>query len=478
MRTNKLLYALIPVFFLVILLFINIVYIFRDSGLDGSNQIILLLATGVVYLCARGIGINWETLFNGVLKSIQTAMPSMLILLMIGSLSGTWLIGGIIPAMVYYGLKILDPSVFLVASCIISALISVATGSSWATIATVGVALLGMSRGLGIDVNIAAGAIISGAYFGDKLSPLSDTTNLAATVAGTDLFTHIRFMLHTTVPSILIALILFFILGLFNLPQNDINNLQNILNTLETTFYISPLLFIAPLLVIILIIRKVHPVLVLFLGSLLGGLTAIIFQQEVIVSLNIMEGGIFKINYAAFMQAMYGDIAVITGNETLNELFKSSGMAGMLNTIWLILCAMIFGGSMQASGFLATITERILRLTKSLTSLVISTTGTCMFCNLTISDQYLAIIVPGKMYAETFKNQGLKPQGLSRTLEDSATVTSVLVPWNTCGATQQAVLGIATFSYAPYCFFNIISPFMTIAFATFFKNQYRKLVGS
>lgn len=477
MRSNKLLYALLPVFFLVILLFINIVYIFQDSGLDGSNQIILLLATGVVYVCARGVGINWETLFNGVLKSIQTAMPSMLILLMIGSLSGTWLIGGIIPAMVYYGLKILDPYVFLVASCIISALISVATGSSWATIATVGVALLGMSRGLGIDVNIAAGAIISGAYFGDKLSPLSDTTNLAATVAGTDLFTHIRFMLNTTIPSISIALVLFFILGLFNLPQNDINNLQNILNTLETTFHISPILFVTPLLIIILIVKKVHPVLVLFLGSLLGGLTAIIFQQEVIVSLNIIEGSIFEINYAAFMKAMYGDIAVITGNETLNELFKSTGMAGMLNTIWLILCAMIFGGSMQASGFLATITQSILRFTRNTTSLIISTTSTCMFCNLTISDQYLSIIVPGKMYTETFENQGLKPQGLSRTLEDSATVTSVLVPWNTCGATQQAVLGIATFSYAPYCFFNIISPFMTIAFATFFKKQYRKITG-
>ncbi len=476
MSFNKqLLRAFIPVFFLVLMLFVNIVYVFQNSGLDGSNQIILLLAAGVVYICARSEGTTWDTLFNGILQSIETAMPSLLILLMIGALGGTWLISGIIPSMVYYGLKILNPNIFLVAACIISAIISIATGSSWATIATVGIALLGMSRGLGINPSIAAGAIISGAYFGDKMSPLSDTTNLAPVIAGTNVFTHIRFMVYTTLPSIFIAIVIFFIMGFFYTPQNDIIQLENTFNTLKSTFYISPVLFIAPVLVLFLIIKKQHPVMVLFIGSVLGGITAIVFQQNIIQSLYSFEDGILKANYTLFMKAMYGEIQIITDNKMLNQLFKSTGMAGMLNTIWLILCAMIFGGAMQASGFLKTITTAILKLAKTTTSLVISTVGTCLFCNITISDQYLAIIVPGKMFSKTFEDKNLKPEGLSRTLEDSATVTSVLVPWNTCGATQQAVLGIATFSYLPYCFFNIISPFMTIAFSIFFKKQYEKV---
>lgn len=456
--------ALIPLIFLIVLLVINI-QVFGTDGLSGSSQIVLILSAFVAALVAIfRLGFTWEILQAGVIKSISSAMPSILILFLIGALAGTWMLSGIVPAMIYYGLQILSPEIFLVAACIVCAVVSVATGSSWTTVATVGVALLGIGRALGFEEGIIAGSIISGAYFGDKMSPLSDTTNLAPAMAGTDLFTHIRHMAKTTVPSILIALILFVIIGLNYKTTGSVEDVKDISAVILEKFNISAWLFIVPLVVLVMIIKKVPAVPALLIGALLGGLFALIFQPEMI---SIIAAGGESFAYQGFkavMMALYGRIEIITSNEIVNELLVTRGMSGMLGTIWLILSAMVFGGIMEESGMLRVLAEAMIRKVHSVGSLIATTASTCMFFNITTSDQYLAILVPGRMYADVYRKRGLKPENLSRTLEDSATVTSVLVPWNTCGATQASVLGVATFAYAPYCFFNIISPIMTILY--------------
>ncbi|MEM1137821.1 MAG: Na+/H+ antiporter NhaC, partial [Bacteroidota bacterium] len=465
--------AIIPILFLIIALSIN-VYIFGDDGLSGSNQTILVLASAVAALVASTLGYTWSELLKGAVKSISSAMPSMLILLLIGSLAGTWLLSGIVPALIYYGLQILNPTIFLFAACIVCAIVSIATGSSWSTVATIGIALLGIGKALGLDEGLIAGAIISGAYFGDKMSPLSDTTNLAPAVAGTDLFTHIRYMAYTTIPSITITLIIFLIIGFWGIENTTRPDIQEILVAIENSFNITPLLFIVPIVVIGMIIKKVPAIPSLLTGSVLGGIFAVFFQPQVLEQIAGNENTFAITAYIAVMKALYGDISITTDNAIVNELLSSGGMYGMLGTIWLILCAMVFGGIMEISGLLHKITEGIITLANSTGSLIASTAGTCLFFNVTASDQYLAIVVPGRMYADTFKDRGLAPENLSRTLEDSATVTSVLVPWNTCGATQSGVLGVATIAYAPYCFFCIISPFMTILFG-FLNIKIRKL---
>lgn len=457
--------ALIPVIFLSALISIN-VFVFRDDSLSGSNQIVLILSAAVAAIIAIRLGHSWLDLRAGIVKSIGSAMTAILILLMIGSLAGTWLLGGIVPAMIYYGLQILNPTIFLLAACAVSAIVSLATGSSWSTVATLGIALLGIGKALGIPEGMIGGAIISGAYFGDKMSPLSDTTNLAPAMAGTDLFTHIRYMAWTTIPSISIALIIFFILGFRNNSAENAIHIESVLESLKSTFYISPLLFLVPALVIFLIIRKVPALPSLFFGTIAGAVCALIFQPQIIAQVSESEGiSVLKDAYVAVMKSMYTTISVETGNTMVNELLSTGGMAGMLNTVWLIVCAMIFGGIMESSGLLHRITESVIKLAHNTGSLVASTAGTCIFFNLTASDQYLSIVVPGRMFADTYKERGLKPQNLSRTLEDGGTVTSVLVPWNTCGATQATVLGVPTLVFLPYCFFNIISPFMTILYA-------------
>lgn len=456
--------ALIPVVFLIILLFINVFYVFGDAALDGSNQLILLFSAAVAGLVGLRIGISWEHMQDGIVKSISAAMSSILILLLIGSLAGTWLLSGVVPAMIYYGLKILNPTIFLVAAAIVSAVVSIATGSSWSTIATIGIALLGIGKALGMSEGLVAGAIISGAYFGDKMSPLSDTTNLAPAMAGTDLFTHIRHMAWTTVPSIIISLIIFLVLGFTFDGEAEATNVDAVLTAIQQSFNINGWLFIVPVVVIVLIVKKMPALPALLVGTLLGGLFAIIFQQQAIAEVSGISDDAFMANYTAVMQAMYTDIIISSENEIVKELLSTGGMAGMLNTIWLILCAMVFGGVMESVGLLQRITEEVIRWAESTGALIASTAGTCIFFNLTASDQYLAIVVPGRMYADTYRKRGLKPENLSRALEDSGTVTSVLIPWNTCGATQSAVLGVATVTYLPYCFFNIISPFMTILF--------------
>jgi len=463
-RSPSLLQALIPIAFLILLLSLN-VYYFGDSTLDGSNQIALILSAGVAAIVALRFGFKWRQMLDGVVESISSAMASILILLLIGSLAGTWLISGIVPAMIYYGLEILNPTIFLFAACIVSAIISIATGSSWSTIATLGIALLGIGQTLGLGEGVVAGAIISGAYFGDKMSPLSDTTNLAPAMAGTDLFTHIKYMAFTTGPTFIITLIVFLVWGFVNSGEADIEQIAIVQSAIQDKFTINFWLFLVPAAVILMIIKKISAIPALLIGTLLGGLCAIIFQPQIIEAISGISGNFFEAAYRAVMMAMYGDVSIVTENDMVNELLSTGGMYGMLNTIWLIICAMIFGGIMESSGMLHVITASIIRLANSTGSLVASTAGTCIFFNITASDQYLAIVVPGRMFADTYKERDLKPEVLSRTLEDSGTVTSVLIPWNTCGATQSTVLGVSTWVYAPYCFFNIISPFMTIAFA-------------
>ena len=456
--------ALVPILFLVFLLATNVV-IFGDDALGGANQIALLFAAALAALVGGRLGFSWETIQNGIVSSIKSALPALLILLLIGALAGTWMISGIVPTMIYYGLKVLNPTIFLFAACVVSSIVSLATGSSWSTVATVGVALLGIGTALGIHEGMVAGAIISGAYFGDKMSPLSDTTNLAPAMAGTDLFTHIRYMMFTTIPTLIITLLIFLVLGFTIDTKTNEAGVDAMIQALESRFYISPILFLVPAIVIFLIVKKVDAVPALLLGALLGGAAAIIFQPDIVKNIAGIKGDYLKQSYVALMKSLSSSTAVVTDNKQVNGLLETKGMFGMMNTIWLIICAMCFGGAMEACGLLQKITRSIVVYAKSTGSLIATTAGTCIFFNATASDQYLAIVVPGRMFAGTFKKRGLKPENLSRTLEDSGTVTSVLFPWNTCGATQATVLGVATGTYWMYCFFNLISPIMTVIFA-------------
>ena len=455
--------ALAPILLLIILLAYN-VFLYGDDSLAGANQLALIYAGVCAAIVGLIYGTDWSVIQKSILKNVKDSSLILLLILLIGSLSGAWLISGIIPAMMYYGLKLLSPDVFLVACCIICAIFSLATGSSWSTIATVGIALLGIGQALGFSTGMIGGAVISGAYFGDKMSPMSDTTNVAAAVAETDLFTHIRYMMLTTVPSFLITLVLFLFIG-FSVDMQEMQNVNTLLEVLDNNFNINIWLFLVPAILIFLIVKKVAALPSLVIATLLGALFAVIFQPEIITILSGESHFSFKGSYMAIIQAMATDIEIQTDNILINEILATGGMYGMLNTVWLIVCAMVFSGAMQGAGLLKRITEPIIRHAQSTGSMIATTAGTCVFFNVATSDQYLAIVVPGRMFANTYKEKGLSPANLSRTLEDAGTVTSVLIPWNTCGATQSAVLGVATFAYLPYCFFNIISPFMTIAYA-------------
>ena len=450
------------------------VFIFKDSSLDGSNQIVLIVSASVASAIALNIGFKWSELQKGIVNSISSAIPSILILFLVGSLAGSWMLSGIVPAMIYYGIQLLNPKIFLIASCLICIIVSVATGSSWTTSATIGIALIGIGKALGISEGLIAGSILSGAYFGDKMSPLSDTTNLSPAVAGSDLFSHIRYLSYTAFPSILICLVLFLFLGLSNYSNISQTNSNLISNAISEKFYLSPILFFVPLFVIFLIYKKIKALPSLFCGTLLGVIFALIFQPDLVKEVSGINDSNFKSLFVGIMKSLYGTISISTSNEIVNELLTSGGMFGMLSTIWLIFSAMIFGGVMEVSGFLKKIVNTILTSVKSTGSLVSSTVGTCVFFNLTASDQYLSIVVPGRMFSETYRKNGLDPVNLSRTLEDGGTVTSVLVPWNTCGAYHATVLNVSTLTYLPYCFFSIISPLMTIIFA-YLKIKIKKL---
>jgi len=455
--------ALIPIFVLIFLLTLN-VFLFEDP-LAGSNQIALILSASVAGVIAIRLGFNWEAISRKIVATIGSAMPSILILFLIGSLAGTWMISGVVPTMIYYGLNIINPKLFLVTAVLVGSIVSVATGSSWSTVATIGVALLGIGKALGMNEAIVAGAIISGAYFGDKMSPMSDTTNLAPAMAGTDLFTHIRYMVYTTTPTYIITLLISLVIGLRYDFSGAVVNVESVQTAISGTFNTNPLLFLVPLLLFGIILLRVPPIPALLAGTLLGGIFGVIFQPEVIKTVAGITNDYTKAGYISVMQAMFGDISLTTSDPKITELMSTSGMRGMLDTIWLIISAMVFGGIMEAAGLLNRITQPIIHYAKTTGSLVTSTVVTCLFFNVTASDQYLAIVVPGRMFRKTYQDKGYAPELLSRTLEDCGTVTSVLVPWNTCGATQSRVLGVDTWVYAPYAFFNIISPLMTILFA-------------
>jgi NhaC family Na+:H+ antiporter len=457
--------ALLPILILVVLLSYNVL-VYGDDALGGSNQFILLLGAAIAGIVGFYYKVSYKFMIDKVAENLQSVTGALLILLFVGALAGTWLISGIIPAMIYYGLQILHPSIFLPACIIICAIISLATGSSWTTSATVGIALIGIGKVLGIPVGMVAGAVISGAYFGDKLSPLSDTTNLAPAMAGGELFSHIRYMTYTTVPSIVITIIVFTILSL---TQNTTGaaDTESLMLAIEEKFTITPLLFIVPAVVILLIVKKSPPLIALLIGSLLGGVFALLFQSKILLEITEASVLSFEVGYRAIMDSMTVSTEITTTNALLNDLFTSGGMEGMLGTIWLIICAMVFGGIMDAIGALERISSALLNWAQTTFQLFASTVASCLAINLTASDQYLSIVIPGKMFSKAYKDRKLTPENLSRTLEDSGTVTSVLIPWNTCGAYQSGVLGVGVGEYFIYAIFNWLSPFMTLLFAAF-----------
>ena len=452
--------ALVPVVILMGLLAYNIFFVEDQEWLGTyTNHLILLIGGGIAAVVGLLNKVNIGRMLNEVWENLKSVFIPIMILLLVGALAGTWLVSGVIPAMVYYGLQVLSPEIFLPASVIIAAIISIATGSSWTTSATVGIALIGIGSALGISGGMIAGAVISGAYFGDKMSPLSDTTNLAPAMAGTDLFTHIRYMAFTTVPTIIITIIVFSIISTTINTTGDAD-VSGLLGTIDSTFNTTPWLFIVPLIVIALILFKTKPLIALSTGVLSAAVFAFIFQPEILNSLSSSK-------MSTIFNSILSDTAISTENEKLNALFSSGGMLGMLWTILLVVCAMTFGGVMDAIGALARITRVLLKMADSIFGLFASTVFSCLGLNAIASDQYLAIVIPGKMFKKAFDDRGLAPQNLSRTLEDSGTVTSVLIPWNTCGAYQSGVLGVGVAEYFFYAIFNWLSPFMTLIFAAF-----------
>ena len=462
--------ALLPIVILISLLFLNI-SIWGDESLGGPNQLALTFATAFAAFIAWKLKVSFEKMRKSIVKNISDAMPSILILLLIGALSGTWMLSGVVPTLIIYGLDLLNPSIFLFATVLISAVIAISTGSSWSTIATIGVALLGIGVALGFSAGMVAGAIISGAYFGDKMSPLSDTTNLAPAMAGTDLFTHIKYMTYTTIPTLVITLIIFLVIGFTHDVSPTPGGIDAMKDAIESTFTITPWLLIVPIILVIVIVKKVPPLTSLFIGSFVGTIAAIIFQPELLNNIydldfpNEVAAPFYQKAYVVISHAWFGASEIVTDNEDVNNLLATGGMAGMLETIWLIITAMAFSGVMESAGLLMRIADSIIKYAKSTGSLVLSTVVTSIFMNITASEQYISVVVPGRMYADIYRRRKLKPEVLSRTLEDGGTVTSVLIPWNTCGAVNSTVLGVGTMAYLPYAFFNLISPLMTIFFA-------------
>lgn len=457
--------SFLPVFLLVVLLAIAIT-LFGDDSLGGASQICLLVATAVcVAISMVGYNKSWASFEHAIANNISGITGALIILLIIGALSGSWMISGVIPTLIYYGIQIIHPSLFLVSTCVICAVVSVMTGSSWTTIATIGVALLGIGDAQGFSAGWTAGAIVSGAYFGDKISPLSDTTVLAATVADTPLFTHIRYLMITTVPSMCITLLIFTFAG-FSHEASDTSHIAVFMEVLSDKFMISGWLLVVPLITAFLIFKKVPSIITLFVSAMLALVFALLFQPQLLQEIAGQEVSGLSALAKGGMQVLFDSTQIETGNEAVNSLVSTSGMAGMLNTIWLIVCAMCFGGAMTASGMLGSITSLLLRFTKKRAGLVSSTVVSGLFLNLTTADQYISIILTGSMFKNIYDRRGYEGRLLSRTTEDAVTVTSVLIPWNTCGMTQATILGVSTLTYLPYAFFNLISPLMSILVAT------------
>ena len=467
--------SLLPFVFLVAALSV-VIYVFGTSALDGASQVALLFAAGFTVVLSMVLyRVSWKVFEDAILDNITSVGTSIVILLLIGAVSGSWMISGVVPTMIYYGMKVIFPEIFLFASCIISALIAVMTGSSWTTIATIGVALVGIGTAQGYEPGWIAGAIISGAYFGDKISPLSDTTVLASSSAGTPLFTHIRFMMVTTVPSFLITLVIFLIVSLLHdVPSGT--QVADFANDLKETFNITPWLLLVPVLTGILIAKKVSAIATLFIAAVIAGVAALLFQPHIIgfVAGNSGNGLSFVEGFKGMSIMYYGSTAVDTGNEALNSLVSTRGMTGMLSTVFLIIAASCFGGTLVGSGMLQSLTDALVKFVHKRVSMVASTVGTGIFANMITGDQYLSILLTSSLYKKLYRERGYEPQLLSRSVEDSATVVSVLIPWNSCGMTQATVLKVATLEYLPYCFFNLLSPLMSIFIAALGYKIVRK----
>ena len=457
--------SLIPFASLIALIFIC-VSVFGTDALDGATQVSLLIASAICVLVGYLTGrVEWDALEREMTDKIASCMPSIIILLLIGAIGGTWMVSGIVPTMIYYGVQVLRPEWFLVSSSVFCALVSVMVGSSWTTVATIGVALMGIGRALGFDDGWVAGSIITGAYFGDKLSPLSDTTVLASSVSGTPLFTHIRYMMTTTIPTFCISLLVFTVAGL--LIQVSGSSDVAFLEELKDTFFISPWLLLVPVLTGVMIARRWPAMVVLFLAALMAAVVAGFCQPELIAQIaGRAEDGLLA-SYEGVMKVIYAPTRLQTGSEMLDELVRTGGMAGMMPTVWLIICAQVFGGVVTATGVLRDMMGLLLRFVRGTGTLVGSTVMTGIFCNVALADQFLSIILTSSVFKDIYRERGYESRLLSRTCEDGATVTSVLVPWNTCGLVQSTVLGVATLTYLPYCFFNLLSPVASIVFAAF-----------
>ena len=453
--------AFIP-FIILIILITWCIAVFGNATLDGASQVSLLIASAVSVLIGYSTKrLRWEILEQEMSNKISSCTPAIIILLLIGAIGGTWMVSGIVPTMIYYGMQVLRPEIFLVSSSVLCALVSLMIGSSWTTIATIGLALMGIGKAHGFDEGWIAGSIITGAYFGDKLSPLSDTTVLASSVSGTPLFTHIRYMTYTTVPTFTISLTIFLIAGL-TIDVSGHGNVAEFMDGLQNTFTISPWLLLVPVLTGVMIARRWPSMVVLFLAIVLAVIVALLVQPQLVRQISGGSGNELLAYYKSMMQVCYGATNIETGVPMLNELVHTNGMSGMMPTIWLIICAQTFGATVTATGQLSDLMHIVLRFAKSTASLVASTVGTALFCNIAMADQYLAIILSSSMFKDTYRERGYEPRLLSRSCEDGATVTSVLVPWNTCGLTQSTVLGVATLTYLPYCFFNLLSPIVSI----------------
>lgn len=453
--------AFIP-FIILIILITCCIAVFGNATLDGASQVSLLIASAVSVLIGYSTKrLRWEILEQEMSNKISSCTPAIIILLLIGAIGGTWMVSGIVPTMIYYGMQVLRPEIFLVSSSVLCALVSLMIGSSWTTIATIGLALMGIGKAHGFDEGWIAGSIITGAYFGDKLSPLSDTTVLASSVSGTPLFTHIRYMTYTTVPTFTISLTIFLIAGL-TIDVSGHGNVAEFMDGLQNTFTISPWLLLVPVLTGVMIARRWPSMVVLFLAIVLAVIVALLVQPQLVRQISGGSGNELLAYYKSMMQVCYGATNIETGVPMLNELVHTNGMSGMMPTIWLIICAQTFGATVTATGQLSDLMHIVLRFAKSTASLVASTVGTALFCNIAMADQYLAIILSSSMFKDTYRERGYEPRLLSRSCEDGATVTSVLVPWNTCGLTQSTVLGVATLTYLPYCFFNLLSPIVSI----------------
>ena len=465
--------ALIPLAVLILLLALTI-HLFGGDAIAGGSQLSLLTASAVCTMLAMGIyRTKWQTLEDAIIANMRSATPAIIILLLIGAIAGTWMASGIIPTLIYYGLKILHPSIFLPASCIICAVISLLTGSSWTTIATIGVALMGVGRALGFEDGWIAGAIISGAYFGDKISLMSDTTVLASSTVEVPLFTHIKYMLITTTPSLLIALVVFAVVG-FSGATATVADTLTIEASLQQAFNISPWLLIVPLVTGLLIAKKLPAIVTLFASALMAAVAMIIAQPDIVQQIAQTDVVSALNSFKAVVQVVTTSSSVETHNELLNNLVATRGMSGMMDTIWLIICAMCFGGVMYGSGMLSALSQIFLRLARRTVSVVGSTVCSGLFFNLATGDQYISIILTGRLFHQLYDERKLEGRLLSRSVEDSATVTSVLIPWNSCGMTQSTVLGVATLTYMPYCIFNIVSPLMSIIVAAIGYKIYKK----